>query len=358
MNLGERLKGARKRAGLTLRALGERVGVSAQAISKYERGLDVPGSEVLIRLAKVLGVSLEWLLRPTMLDGQSVVPVYRSHRSRLGAQQRAQIRAQVEEWLERYLTIENILDEPLSFVLPEIPRNVAKEEEVEDVAEALRRAWNLGEDAIPNLIATLEAQGIRVGMIPGADHFDALTFVLSSSQPVVVVKSGVPGDRQRMSLAHELGHLILKLPQEWGQKRVEKAVTRFAAAFLAPRSAVLRELGTLRTQLDPYELHLLKHRYGMSMQAWIHRAHDLGIIPSTMAKMWYQRFRQQGWHRREPGDPYPSEKTTRLERLVLRALQEQIIGEHRAAELLGRPWEAFLEEVRQEHDDIPLLLRA
>ncbi|MDW8291222.1 MAG: helix-turn-helix transcriptional regulator, partial [Armatimonadota bacterium] len=52
MNLGERLKSARKRAGLSMRALAERAGVSAQAISKYERGQDVPSSVVIIRLAK------------------------------------------------------------------------------------------------------------------------------------------------------------------------------------------------------------------------------------------------------------------------------------------------------------------
>ena len=357
MNLGERLKSARKRAGLSLRALGERAEVSAQDISKYERGLDVPGSEVLIRLAKALEISLEWLLRPARAEPLRLEPVYRSHRSRLAARQRAQIEAQVSEWLERYLAIEDILNERLTFVPPEIRRRVEEEDKVEEVAEALRQAWNLGEDAIPDLIATLEAQGIRVGVIPGPDHFDALMFLLSSSQPVIIVKSDVPGDRQRLSLAHELGHLILEMPKAWDEKRVERAAYRFAGAFLAPRAAVWRELGTSRTRLDLYELHLLKHRYGMSMQAWVHRACDLEVISRATAGEWYRRFRQAGWHRREPGDPYPLEKATRLERLVLRALVEERISESRAAELLGRPLETFLEEVRSEHDDLPLLLR-
>lgn len=358
MNLGERLKSARKRAGLSLRALGERAGVSAQAISKYERGLDVPGSEVLIRLAKALEISLEWLLRPRPVETQLVAPAYRSHRSLLGTRQRAQIEAQVEEWLERYLTLEDILGEQLSFVLPEIPRKIEQEEDAEDVADVLRRAWNLGEDAIPDLIATIEAQGIRVGIVSGPDHFDALMFSISPSEPVMIVKSDVPGDRQRLSLAHELGHLILEIPEEWDERNMEKAAYRFAAAFLAPRAAVRRELGASRARLDWYELHLLKHRYGMSMQAWIHRAHDLGIISPTTAQESYRLFREQGWHRQEPGDPYPPERTTRLERLVLRALMEEIIGEQRAAELLGRSLDTFLEEVRRQHDDFPLLLRA
>ncbi|NJL72670.1 MAG: helix-turn-helix transcriptional regulator [Candidatus Competibacteraceae bacterium] len=53
---GERLKRARKRAGLSLRDLEERLSrqVSAQAIGKYERGDMMPGSAVLIALARAL----------------------------------------------------------------------------------------------------------------------------------------------------------------------------------------------------------------------------------------------------------------------------------------------------------------
>lgn len=356
MSLGERLKVARKRAGLSMRALGERAGVSAQAISKYERGLDVPSSAVLIRLAQELEISLEWLLCPIQVSLSR--PVYRSHRSRLGAQAMSQIEAQAGEWLERYLAIEEIVGEQLSFTMPSIRRAIEREDDAERVAEELRRAWNLGEDAIPDLVGALEAHGIRIGVLPGPDHFDALTLLVNGCEPVIVVKEGVPGDCQRLSLAHELGHLILELPPSWKARAIESAAYRFAGAFLAPRSAVRRELGEARSYLDLYELHLLKHRYGMSMQAWIHRAADLGVISTATAKELYRLFRTRGWHIQEPGDPYPPETTTRLERLVLRALMEGLITEGRAAELLGRPWEAFLDEVRRQHDDLPLLLRA
>ncbi|GIV17165.1 MAG: hypothetical protein KatS3mg022_2600 [Armatimonadota bacterium] len=173
MNLGERLRSARKRAGLSLHKVAARVGVSAQAISKYERGLDIPSSTVLIRLAGELGVSLEWLLRPVQVSLSAVA--YRSHRSRLPSRAMAQIEERVREWLERYLAIEDILGEGQTFRLPSIPRTIEHEEDVERVAEDLRRAWNLGDDPIPHLISTLEAQGIRVGVMPAPDHFDALT---------------------------------------------------------------------------------------------------------------------------------------------------------------------------------------
>ena len=61
--IGERLKVARYRAKLSTRGLAAKAEVSAMAVSKYERGLDVPGSDVLIRLARALGVKVEFLLR-------------------------------------------------------------------------------------------------------------------------------------------------------------------------------------------------------------------------------------------------------------------------------------------------------
>lgn len=356
MNLGERLKSARKRAGLNMRALAERAGVSAQAISKYERGLDIPSSAVSIRLAKALGVSLEWLLRPTQVSLST--PSYRSHRSQLGSRVKEQLEEQVREWLERYMTIEDIMGERQLFQLPPISRVIEHEEDAELVAEELRRSWNLGDDAIPGLISTLEAQGICIGVMPAPDHFDALTLFANEKTPVIVVRKGAPGDRQRMSLAHELGHLVMEIPAYWSDTAIESVVFRFAGAFLVPRSAAIRELGERRTYLDLYELHLLKHRYGMSMQAWIHRARDLGIISHSVAQGLYRLFRVRGWHTKEPGDPYPPEDTTRLERMVLRALVEGLISEGRAVELLGRPFETFASEVRSQHDDLPFLLRA
>ena len=67
---GERLKLARKRSGLSLRALSGAIGsrVSAQAIGKYERGEMMPGSDVLDLLAKALGVSPQYLMSQQVLE--------------------------------------------------------------------------------------------------------------------------------------------------------------------------------------------------------------------------------------------------------------------------------------------------
>ncbi|MEJ5349868.1 MAG: XRE family transcriptional regulator [Desulfosoma sp.] len=352
MQLGERLKSSRQGAGLSLRALAERVGVSAQAISKYERNEDMPGSGVLLRLSDALGVSIEYLLRPQTVT--LTEPVYRRHRSSMTRRAEIHVQAQVQDWLERYTTIECLLGEERSFVMPTFSRQVAHLDQVEDVAIALREAWQLGLDAIPNLTETLEAVGIKVGFVPGNDHFDALSLVANGVTPVIVVKQDAPGDRQRFSMAHELAHLVLDLPETWSEARVEQAANRFAAAFLVAKPTVFNELGWRRHSLDLVELHLLKQKYGLSMQGWVHRAQDLAIISPQTAQKLYRTFRSQGWHITEPGAPYPCESSTRLERLVLRALRDDVIGPERAAELLGKPLTQFMIEVQRPHEEIPL----
>ena len=352
MAIGERIKSARLRADLSLRDLAEKVGVSAQAISKYERELDVPGSAALIQLARALQVRVEYFLRPTSISLSR--PSYRSHTSKLLARDQAIVHAQVEDWLERYLTIEELVDGQAEFHLPDITRRVAAFDEIEQVALDLRAAWQLGLDPIESLIEVLEGCGIKVGMVAGADHFDGLTLIANEISPVIVVKADVPGDRQRMSMAHELGHLVLETPETWTEKEIEKAAFRFAGAFLAPAPSARHELGKKRQRLDLYELHLLKHKYGMSMQAWIHRAQDLGILSELAAVGMYRWFSANGWKQREPSDPYPTEKTERLERLVMRAMIEDIISETRAEELLGSPLDEFWKQASRQHDDIPL----
>ena len=71
MSIGKQLKSARLQAGLSQRDLAEKVGISAQVISKYERGLDTPGSAVLIRLAKAFGVRVEYFFRPSEIKPYS-----------------------------------------------------------------------------------------------------------------------------------------------------------------------------------------------------------------------------------------------------------------------------------------------
>jgi Zn-dependent peptidase ImmA (M78 family) len=215
----------------------------------------------------------------------------------------------------------------------------------------LVEACLVGLDPIEGLLEVCEDQGIKIGLVNGHKDFDALTLWANHDIPVIVLRRDIPGDRQRFCLAHELGHLVLQ-PVEHVDP--EKAAHRFAGAFLAPRPAVEFELGSKRHSISLYELHLLKHKYGLSMQAWIYRAKDLEILSKTAAAQMFKRFRQQGWHHEEPGDALPPEEPQRFKRLVMHALCEGIISQARAAELLGVSLSQFLGGEVERHGGLPI----
>jgi Zn-dependent peptidase ImmA (M78 family)/DNA-binding XRE family transcriptional regulator len=339
MTIGQRIKQARKSSQFSLRDLAERAQISPMAISKYERDLDMPGSAVIVRLSEALGVPVDFFFRASALEVQ--LQAYRRHAS-LGVKEQDAIQARIQEWLERYLEVEAFFGDAS---LVELPRyEIAVVEDAEAAAEKLRSAWELGLDPIENLTQLLEDQGIKVGVVDGYVHFDACTF-LAGQAPVIVTKANLPGDRQRFNLGHELGHLVL---EAGAGLDVEKISHRFVGAFLVPAQAVRFELGQKRTSLDMNELYLLKQKYGLSMQAWIFRARDLGIISPQVAERLFQHFRANDWQRQEPGKPYPSENPLRMERLIYRALVEDLISRSRAQELLGKPLQqCWVEEALQ-----------
>ena len=62
MSLGERIALARKQAGLSQEQLGEKLGVSRQAVSKWEGDQTNPDVAYVAQMCRTLGVSSDWLL--------------------------------------------------------------------------------------------------------------------------------------------------------------------------------------------------------------------------------------------------------------------------------------------------------
>jgi Zn-dependent peptidase ImmA (M78 family)/DNA-binding XRE family transcriptional regulator len=337
--IGDRIERARQAAGLSLRALADSLDISHTAVANYIKGKTTPSSTVLLQFAKALDVRVEYFFRRADVQLQGVE--YRK-RTTLSETVKKQIIADAEEQLERWLALEEFLPPAWSrkFELPaNLPQVITNGDDIERAADTLRQEWNLGQNPIPDLIDTLEEQGLRVITVKGDEEqkFDGFSAHYGDT-PVVVVGELWCGDRQRFTLAHELGHLVLhgrlaaNMIEEMGE---EKACNRFAGAFLAPGEVVRNTLGEQRHWLEFQELGLLKEEFGLSMQAWIFRCTDLGILPQHATKELYKIFRANGWHKQEPAKPYPREETRLFKQRVYRALAEELIGPSKAAELLG-----------------------
>ncbi|WP_330926580.1 XRE family transcriptional regulator [Candidatus Sororendozoicomonas aggregata] len=334
----ERLKRARTGAKLSLRAMGEKLEISQTAVHKFEQGKLVPESSLLIKWAKCTGVRLEYFFRPESCELKDVE--FRK-RTTLPKKVEASIQADVLDQIERRLELNNLFPEPpvSHFKPPAASRVIKTLDDVEAVAEHVRDIWQLGTNAIPDLIDVLENQGILVFVNDCDDkRFDGLSGTVEG-MPVVVVSSQWPGDRQRFTLAHELGHLILhdQLPETIDE---EYACNRFAGAFLAPKASVQAMIGERRTGLELRELLFMKREFGLSMAASLYRCADLAIIGKGQKKSLFIRMTQLGLRKQEP-EPLKHETPSLFKHLVYRALGEQFIGESKAAELLGMPVSRF-----------------
>ena len=64
MTTGEKIAALRREKGLSQEALGERLGLSRQAVSKWEADQAVPTMDNLMELSRLFGVPVDTLLRP------------------------------------------------------------------------------------------------------------------------------------------------------------------------------------------------------------------------------------------------------------------------------------------------------
>lgn len=349
----ERLQRARKSSGISLREAASAAGVSHTAVSKWEKGDLTPSSVQLLKLARAYGVRTEYFFRPVSVQLRGVE--YRKQASVL-KKLLNRVEGDVTEQAERWQELISLFPErPVpSFAVPEaLPATIDSAEQLEIAAEVLRHEWDLGLDPIADLIDLLESRGILVirTAVDETGKIDGLAGQVDSA-PFVVVASQQPGDRQRLTLAHELAHLVLEgrvtpsllreiAPSKSAEAAEEVICHRFAAAFILPRPSIISALGARRPSLEWRELHILKHEYGLSMQASIFRARDAGIISAAVHERLFKAFSARGWRKKEPGEVFPAETTILFEQLVYRALGQGLIGESKAAELLGTSLSTF-----------------
>ena len=331
----ERLKLARKRSGLSLRALSSAMGgiVSAQAIGKYERAEMMPSSTVAIALAETLEVSPSYLLSPSSVSLESVE--FRKLAS-TKVRERAMVEGEVLDHVDRYLQVEEILGVATTMQeRPEgAPYRISAAEDAESVAASVRTAWNLGGVPIADMTDLLEERGIKVFKMSLPKSVDGLSSHVrrtgGSDVPVIVCSTAKSLERQRFTIAHELGHMVLDIGSDVQE---ERACNRFAGAFLAPEKELIREVGRRRLNFGFTEIIEIKHMFGISAAALVMRMRDLEIITEATLRNIFGGI-GRSWRTNEPRPLRRTESPTRFRRLCLRALAENEISASKAAELL------------------------
>ncbi|XWW48529.1 ImmA/IrrE family metallo-endopeptidase (plasmid) [Fibrella sp. USSR17] len=332
----ERFTSARKMAGLSLQQVADRLEncISKQALHKYEQGKSVPDSEGLLRLATALHVRPDYFSRTNALELRSVE--FRK-RTKLTKTEEASILARATDFFERYTELEDLIGERHQFVNPLREMTVCSKSDVEEAANRLRQAWNLGTDPIPNVVEMLEDHCLKVFQLEAPEAFDGLAAVIGDSlddeSPVIVVNTFFDIVRQRFTAIHELAHQTLIFSSTISERDIETMCHRFAGAFLIPRERFLSTMSPSRKKITVRELLQMKAYYGVSMQAIMRRAKDLEIIDEATYTGFSIYFTKQGWRKEEPGGYRGEERALRFHRLLYRAAAEGMITLNKAASL-------------------------
>ena len=333
--VGHRLKQLRLARNLSLEALAAEMGgiVTKQAISKYENGRAQPSPVVMTKLASVLGVKAAYFFREPTINLEFIA--YRRSPT-LHRREKERVKSIVEQALEYRIRLQELSGQFDESMIPIRKWKVDVLEDAEKAAEELREHWELGLAPISNACDTLEDHGLAVLTVEANEKFDGISAIAYDDERRVkavatVTRRDIDGERQRLNLAHELGHIVLDIPKEINE---EQAAFRFGAAFLAPRKRVFDEVGEKRALIQVAELLLLKRQFGISMQALVHRLHDLGVITNSYYRHWWPLFDDYGWRTREP-EALPYEEPHWLRRTTLRVLAEGLISQGDAERMLS-----------------------
>ncbi len=326
--VAEQLRQARLATGLTLQELADRLEntVTRQALSKYERGTSQPSPTRIIELASALNVPPSIFLKESPASIRWLA--FRKRATIKGARL-DHLTARASQRVEAEMRLRDMFSVSRHHNLP-APIDVHSLDDCDYAAAALRIRWDLGYRPITGLIDLLEERGGAIIVEHIQDGFDGLSG-WAGQTPILVLNTDMPPDRVRLSAAHEIGHLVMVRTGD--DKQDEEFAFRFAASFLVPPDAVRNELGMRRHDLDLDELALLKQRWGLSMQAWIRRARDIGTISTPLYTSLNVLFRQEGWNQVEPYHYVANELPSLFRRLVSHARSKDMITAEEARRL-------------------------
>jgi Zn-dependent peptidase ImmA (M78 family)/DNA-binding XRE family transcriptional regulator len=272
---GDMLVLAREYRGLTQEQAALLAGCAQSTIAKVEAGLRSElEDEYVIKLSAQLDFPIAFFQQKDELLGFGSSAYFYRKRASIPASERKKVHSSVN--LLR-IAVRKVL--PLVEIKPsrELPRMSVEEynNDPASVARALRAFWKMPDGPVKDLTALVESAGVLVLTYDfGTKAVDATSLQLTDMPPLLFAHQGVPGDRWRFTIAHELAHLVMHdVPHE----AMEQEADIFASEFLVPENELrpqLLKIGTLGLK----ELVALKRYWRVSMQMLIQCAKRIGFI--------------------------------------------------------------------------------
>ncbi len=293
---GAKLKVARIYRGKTVDQLAKEVNINKKDIIAFEENKYKPTPENTMKLSNNLQFPREYFFKNENIK----VTVEGSHFNPQSTIPRNEEISYREKLIMTH-KIYTFMQGYIKFPKLNLPGNLNRNDDIEEMATKTRRYWGLGDGAIGNMVSLLEGNGILLSGInidrKGASPYTQKQSLNKESLYVIALGNDKKSATIRnYDLAYELAYIIyneLNIPSK------KFNADEFACAFLLPKDAFLEDLSN-PNELDFYIE--MKTKWLVPISIMIFRAYTLGAINYKKYNFLMNEMNKKGWLKKEPLD--------------------------------------------------------
>ena len=319
LELGRRLRSARKASHITQAKAAKALGVSRSAVSQMETGQRSVSGLELHRLAQLYQRDVRDFLEDRFEETSPVTAMFRAHPELRGSPAAMESLRRCGELHRELVNLREVLGRtrrPSTIPRYSPPTPNSKWKAVQQghaAAEDERRRLDLGIAPLPDVTDLLGAQGMGTALVDMDDEISGLTLIGADGNVLVAANRIHHILRRRFSFAHEYAHVLLDRERMAILSRaadrtslMEVRANAFAAAFLMPaegvrsyvdalskglpsrptadifdEQAATRVEGRVSARAQDLELHdvvRMAHHFGVSCAAMLYRLKGLRFL--------------------------------------------------------------------------------
>jgi Zn-dependent peptidase ImmA (M78 family)/DNA-binding XRE family transcriptional regulator len=286
----EILRLAREARCVTQGELADRLGIEQGTLSKIEKNILSIDEPLAGKISEVLEFPL-----PFFYQDKKVLPVEGHYRRKISTpvKKLKQYVAQMTlaEW--HFLAMTDEIELPET----KLPQwDVIEDGSPALCARHLREFWRIPQGRMTNLVKWIEDHGIVIIALD-LGEMDGFSTYINGNIPVIFVNRQLPPDRFRLTVAHELGHLILHFGHKVGPERdLEGEAYAFAIELLVPENNIRPYF----TKISIEKLADLKSYWYVSMQALLKYSNTLGMVTGNQYRYLWMQMGSLGYRKNEP----------------------------------------------------------
>jgi transcriptional regulator with XRE-family HTH domain/Zn-dependent peptidase ImmA (M78 family) len=325
--VGKNIRFFRRSRNWTISQLASKAGIQEPPLGRIERGLNLPSAKVLHNLSKALNISMDSLFaknpshtpdKDTATTDVFFVTPFVTIDKNPQIPPKSLLKA-CHEIMTAFHALEDICKAQKHAYLPLSIPFVPTYKGMDELATRIRQYFGTGSAVVFDYFELFENAGMRIILFPftrGATKMESISFYEPSfHNAFFFLNSRHNPEKQLFSLCLELGKILISnqiklqgkslFPKQTraSQNKInqikqnqtsrpinpQRAAKRFAATMLMPNAAVQTTVSQLGITPDNWSYELLlriKHRFGISAQAFLYRLNELDLIfPATSEKL-------------------------------------------------------------------------